>query len=56
VENNRSFVLILLALVVLITLALWQFYSLACAGDVAHPHVRTVTSCPVMKCPSVAVH
>ena len=35
--ENKSFALIVLALVVLIALAIWQFYSLAWAGDVSHP-------------------
>jgi hypothetical protein len=44
--QNKSFVLIVLALVVLIVVALWQFYSLAYAADIEHPYATT-TSCPV---------
>ncbi|MGE5148947.1 MAG: hypothetical protein ACM3II_02400 [Rhodospirillaceae bacterium] len=39
--ENKSFFLILLTLVVLIVVALWQFYSLAWAGNVEHPHATT---------------
>ena len=39
--ENKSFVLILLALVVLIVVALWQFYSLAWGGSLSlSDHVR----------------
>ena len=53
--QNKSFFLIVLTLIVLIAVALWQFYSLAYAADIEHPYVTT-TSCPVIECSSVRVH
>ncbi len=47
--ENKPFVLILLALVVLIVLALWQFYSLAWGGSLSlsyHARAPNVAAVP----------
>ena len=47
--ENKSFVLIVLTLVVLIALAMWQFYSLAWGDSAAlsyHVHSPNVAAAP----------